>query len=233
MSSWDGTKAVSPASAVARPLDLPIQAGILVIDLGGGIAREHKDPRVPFGAITSTPFKAILQGMLFPEVWHQVAMQVGFRDMMHSMLATPRDTLTGQYTGHNIAVISRNYVNLCFRFGYHFNIIDAFCDEQARNNHIYFRFLGGASDISKRSRRASLIAAILKEFDFNVQIKGDLIISRTSNIVMSEMVHTLDILGRLVGFTRQLDVQMEDDAVMNRYVEAFLMGDYGIVGRED
>jgi len=217
--------------AMARPLDLPIQAGILVIDIGGGIAEDHKAYRVPYSAIASKPFKAILQGMLFPDVWHQVTMPVGFRDMMHSMLATPRDTLTGQYTGHNIAIISRNYVNLCFRFGYHFNIIDAFCDDQARNNHIYFRFLGGASDITKRSRRATLIAAILKEFDFNVQTKGDLVISRTSNIVVSEMEKTLDILGRLVGFTRQLDVQMENDNVMNRYVEAFLMGDYNIVAR--
>lgn len=217
---------------LARRLDLPIQAGILAIDIGGGIAPDAPADRVPFTAVRSRPFRAILQGMLFPEAWHQVQMPVSFTDMMHSMLSTPQDTLSGQYTGHNIAIISDNYVNLCFRFGYHFNIIDAFCHEVERDNHIYFRFLGGATDIAKRSRRATLIATILEAFDFSVRTRGDLVIARTSNLVESEMERTLDILGRLVGFTRQLDVQMADARAVERYAEAFLMGDYGIVARE-
>jgi len=213
---------------LARRLDLPIQAGILAIDIGGGMAPDAPRDLVPFAAIRSIPFKAILQGMLFPGAWHQEAMPVSFRDMMHSMMTTPQDTLSGQYTGHNIAIISENYVNLCFRFGYHFNIIDAFCHEVERDNHIYFRFLGGATDLAKRSRRATLIATILEAFDFSVKTRGDLVIARTGNLARSEMERTLDILGRLIGFTRQLDVQMTDDRVVARYAEAFLMGDYGV-----
>ncbi|MBA3004862.1 MAG: hypothetical protein FP813_13605 [Desulfurivibrio sp.] len=214
---------------MARGLDLPIQAGILAIDIGGGIAPDAPRDLIPFSAIRSIPFRAILQGMLFPGAWHQEAMPVSFRDMMHSMMTTPQDTLSGQYTGHNIAIISETYVNLCFRFGYHFNIIDAFCHDVERDNHIYFRFLGGATDISKRSRRATLIATILEAFDFSVKTRGDLVIARTGNLVQSEMERTLDILGRLIGFTRQLDVQMTDDQAVARYAEAFLMGDYGVV----
>ncbi|MBU4176833.1 MAG: hypothetical protein KJ730_03220 [Proteobacteria bacterium] len=214
---------------LARRLDLPIQAGILAIDIGGGIAPDAPRDQIPFSAVRSIPFRAILQGMLFPGAWHQEAMQVSFKDMMHSMMTTPQDTLSGQYTGHNIAIISETYVNLCFRFGYHFNIIDAFCHNVERDNHIYFRFLGGATDIAKRSRRATLIATILEAFDFSVKTKGDLVIARTGNLAQPEMERTLDILGRLIGFTRQLDVQMTDDQAVARYAEAFLMGDYGIV----
>lgn len=214
---------------LARRLDLPIQAGILVIDIGGGIDPDAARGPVTFTDIRSIPFKAILQGMLFPGAWHQEVMPVSFKDMMHSMMSTPQDTLSGQYTGHNIAIISENYVNLCFRFGYHFNIVDAFCHEVERDNHIYFRFLGGATDLAKRSRRATLIATILEAFDFSVKTRGDLVIARTGNLVQSEMERTLDILGRLIGFTRQLDVQMTDDRAVARYAEAFLMGDYGIV----
>ncbi len=217
---------------LARRLDLPIQAGILAIDIGGGLAPDAPRDQVPFSAIRSIPFRAILQGMLFPGAWHQEAMSVSFRDMMHSMMTTPQDTLSGQYTGHNIAIISETYVNLCFRFGYHFNIVDAFCHDVERDNHIYFRFLGGATDIAKRSRRATLIATILEAFDFSIQTKGDLVIARTSNLAQPEMERTLDILGRLIGFTRQLDVQMTDDETVAQYVEAFLMGDYGIVARQ-
>ncbi|MFZ5775240.1 MAG: PEP/pyruvate-binding domain-containing protein [Thermodesulfobacteriota bacterium] len=222
---------VMRGARLARRLDLPIQAGILVIDIGGGIAPDAPEDRVRFSDIRSIPFRAIIQGMLFPEAWHQAAMPVGFRDMMHSMLTTPQDALSGQYTGHNIAIISDTYVNLCFRFGYHFNIVDAFCHEVERDNHVYFRFLGGATDIAKRSRRATLIATILEAFDFNVRTRGDLVIARTSNLMQSEMERTLDILGRLIGFTRQLDVQMTDDQAVARYAEAFLMGDYGIASR--
>ena len=217
---------------LARRLDLPIQAGILAIDIGGGIAPDAPRDQIPFSSIRSIPFRAILQGMLFPGAWHQEAMSVSFRDMMHSMMTTPQDTLSGQYTGHNIAIISETYVNLCFRFGYHFNIIDAFCHDVERDNHIYFRFLGGATDIAKRSRRATIIASILEAFDFSIQTKGDLVIARTSNLAQPEMERTLDILGRLIGFTRQLDVQMTDDETVAQYVEAFLMGDYGIVTRQ-
>lgn len=214
---------------LARRLNLPIQAGILAIDIGGGIAPDAPRDQIPFSAIRSIPFRAILQGMLFPGAWHQETMPVSFKDMMHSMMTTPQDTLSGQYTGHNIAIISETYVNLCFRFGYHFNIVDAFCHDVERDNHIYFRFLGGATDIAKRSRRATLIATILEAFDFSVQTKGDLVIARTSNLAQPEMERTLDILGRLIGFTRQLDVQMTDDRAVARYAEAFLMGDYGVV----
>jgi hypothetical protein len=43
------------------------------------------------------------------------------------------------------------------------------------------------------------------------------------------MERTLDILGRLVGFTRQLDVRLDSDETVKQYVEAFLYGNYGLV----
>ncbi len=214
--------------SLARHLDLPIPAGIMVIDIGGGLAPQAPKGMVAFQDIASIPFRAILQGMLYPDVWHRTTMPVGLRDLMSSMLSAPPDALNGQYSGHNVAVISKNYVNLCFRFGYHFNIIDAHCDKIERENHIYFRFLGGATDICKRSRRARLIAEILLAFDFNVKTRGDLVIARASNMVQSEMERSLDILGRLVGFTRQLDVCLNNDAIVDRYAEAFLQGIYDI-----
>lgn len=213
---------------LVRPLDLPVPAGIMTIDIGGGL--KEKTPAIAdFQAVTSVPFRAILRGMLFPGVWHRKTMPVGFRDMMHSMLHAPADALSGQYTGHNIAVIGATYVNLCFRFGYHFNIIDAHCDTVARENHIYFRFLGGATDLTKRSRRSRLIADILTAFDFNVRTRGDLVIARAGNMPPHEVERSLDILGRLVGFTRQLDVLLDSDAMVDRYVEAFLQGNYEIL----
>lgn len=216
---------------LARRLSLPIATGILVIDLGGGLAPDAPANDVAFKDVTSVPFKAILRGMLYPEVWHNAPMPVGFRDMMHSMFNPAHDVVNRQYTGHNIAIIGDNYVNLCFRLGYHFNIIDAHCDAVEQNNHLYFRFLGGVTDLAKRSRRSLMIATILKAFEFNVQTRGDIVTARLSHLPVAEVERTLDILGRLVGFTRQLDVRMESDQRAEEYAEAFLSGDYGIVSR--
>jgi pyruvate,water dikinase len=214
---------------LARRMDLPIPAGLLVIDIGGGLTEHAPDDGVKFTDIASIPFHAILQGMLFPGVWHLGGMKVCVRDLMSSMLSVPADTLDGRYSGHNIAIISKEYVNLCFRLGYHFNIIDAHCSKNERDNHIYFRFLGGATDITKRTRRAVMIASILEAFDFNVRLKGDMVIARSGNMMLKEMERTLDILGRLVGFTRQLDVRLENDKIVEQYVEAFLYGNYSLV----
>jgi pyruvate,water dikinase len=217
---------------LVRRMELPIPAGILVIDIDGGLAPDAPPDQVEFKDVASVPFRAILEGMLYPDVWHRATMPVGFKDLVSSMLNAPPDAVAGQYSGHNIAVVSRDYVNLCFRFGYHFNIIDAHCHDVARDNHIYFRFLGGATDLTKRSRRAKLIALILEAFDFNVRTKGDLVIARAGNMVRSEMERTLDILGRLVGFTRQLDVRLDSDRSVEHYAEAFLLGNYDVISKE-
>jgi len=217
--------------SIVRPMKLPIPTGILVIDIGGGLAPDAPERDVPYQAIASVPFRAVLQGMLFPEIWHNNPMPVGIRDLMNSMFSPVREEAAEQYSGHNIAIIGGNYVNLCFRLGYHYNIIDAHCGEAEQNNHLYYRFLGGVTDMTKRSRRAAMIAIILKEFEFNVQTKGDLVTARLSRLPQREALYALDILGRLVGYTRQLDVCMESDADAEKYAEAFLNGDYTFTDR--
>ncbi|RUM87256.1 MAG: hypothetical protein DSZ23_06100 [Thermodesulfatator sp.] len=213
---------------ITRRLELSIPAGILCVDLGGGISEDAPQDHCELKHITSIPFRALLKGMTAPGVWHTQVMDVSLRDMVSSMINAPTDALDGQYSGHNIAIITREYVNLSLRFGYHFNIVDAYCSDFPRDNHIYFRFLGGATDLTKRSRRARLIAEILRAYDLNVKTKGDVVTARLGNMQRKDMEYILDILGRLIGFTRQLDVHMENDAQIDRYLQAFLNGQYDV-----
>ena len=133
-----------------------------------------------------------------------------------------------EYVGYNVAVISGEYLNLSIRFGYHFTVLDCYCSENARNNHVYFRFIGGATDMVKRSRRVELISSVLKEFGFTVTIKGDLLIGRLANVNRDGMEGVLDQLGRLLAFTRQLDAVLNDDASVERFVKNFIEGKYTI-----
>ncbi len=135
---------------------------------------------------------------------------------------------TSDYVGYNIAVVSREYINLSLRFGYHFTMLDCYCSENTRNNHIYFRFVGGATDIVKRSRRVQLISDILRDFGFAINAKGDLIVARLANIRQDEMEELIEQIGRLISYTRQLDAMLHDDSAVERHARNFKEGKYDL-----
>jgi pyruvate,water dikinase len=207
-------------------LDIPIPAGIVVVDIGGGLTAE-KGNRVTLDDITSVPLRAIIRGMIYPGLWKSTAVPLKMNDFLSSMMRMPDIVMdAGAHAAYNLAVASREYANLNLRFGYHFTVVDCFCSETARNNHIYFRFAGGATDLTKRSRRVGLIAAVLKEHGFSVSTKGDLLIARTANLRQEEMEVILDQLGRLISYTRQMDAELHDDGIAERYARDFLEGRY-------
>jgi len=199
-------------------LDLSVPAGLQVVDIGEGV-KPGSGRRITIEQITSLPFKAVLEGMTHPGAWRVGGVSVEVKDFLGSMLRMPDLADGGEhFAGNNIAVVSKEYVNLTLRFGYHFNLLDSYCTERAANNHIYFRFAGGATDITKRSRRIHLIDLILKEFGFVSKTKGDLIIARLSHIGQEEVLNILNIAGKLIAFTRHVE----------RYATQFLSGNYEV-----
>ena len=162
-------------------------------------------------------------------MWHSDIVPLKVGDFLSSMVRMPDITTDAEsYVGYNVAVVSGDYVNLSLRFGYHFNMLDCYMSENARNNHIYFRFVGGATDMVKRSRRVQLIALILKGQGFNLKTKGDLIIARLANLDRARMGEILDQLGRLVSYTRQMDAVIKSDDDVERYAGNFMAGDYNL-----
>jgi pyruvate,water dikinase len=213
----------------ATRLDLPVPAGIMVIDIGEGLKREGTGGTVTLGEIASVPLRAIAGGMVHPGAWHSGAISVKATDFLTSMMrATDIISDSGQFIENNIAVVSKEYMNLSIRFGYHFTMVDSYCSENTRNNHIYFRFVGGATDIAKRSRRVQFIGKVLGEYGFNIKMKGDLILARIANVRQDEMVTLLDQLGRLIAYTRQLDAVLHDDESVERYARNFFEQRYEI-----
>jgi pyruvate,water dikinase len=216
--------------AGAVKLDLPIPAGVMLIDIGGGVNNPEGRNQVSSEQITSLPLRAIIAGMTRSGIWRSDAVPLKVSDFMASMLRVPDITSeSGGRVETNMAVISRQYANISLKFGYHFIVLDCFCSENTRNNHIYFRFAGGATDMTKRSRRLQLIAAILEEYGFNIKTKGDLIVARLANIQQAEAETVLDQLGRLFSYTRQLDAVLNDDHAVERYAKSFLEGKYELV----
>jgi pyruvate,water dikinase len=208
--------------APAKKLKLSIPLGLVVIDMGGGLEESAEGPEVEPDQVVSLPLKATLDGMMTPGMWSTEPVSVDLGSFMSSLTRTFSSSLaTPKYLGQNLAMISKEYMNLSLRLGYHFNIIDAYISDKVNDNYAYFRFLGGVTDLQRRSRRARLLAELLEAHDFRVDVRGDLVVGRIKKLDTTRMVGKMKTLGHLVAFTRQLDVTMISDAEVENSKETF------------
>jgi pyruvate,water dikinase len=202
--------------------DLPLN--LILIDIGGGLEENlGKADWVEPRQIKSLPMLALWTGMDSPDVWNTDPIAADFKGLISSLTRTQTMALTGHMlAGLNVAVLSTNYLNLTLRVGYHFTVVDASLWPSSEKSSIFFRFIGGATDITRRSRRATLLSSILEEFCFKVEKKGDLVIARAVNCTEEQMRGYLNIIGRLIGFLRQLDILMRDDGTVDHYFKRFM-----------
>lgn len=198
--------------------DVPIP--LKVLNLGGGLDPMAEGNTIRADQVRSLPLKRLLAGLSQPGTWDTEPVVMDFKGLMSSLARTP-DPGSLAAGGFNLAVVSDSYMNLHLRLGYHLNIIDARMDDADDQNHIYFRFVGGAADLTRRSRRAQLLAEILGQYHFKVRVQGDLIVGRILHLSKEETGRRLKALGALVGFTRQLDVQLRHDQDVSEHVDAF------------
>ncbi len=206
----------------------PLPMRIYAVDLGGGFMPEC-GRECSVTDVVSVPFRALLQGMTHPNVhWvGAVGMDVkGFMNIVaESAMAGPeQDDRMG---GPNYAAVSKEYMNFNSRLGYHFATVDAYCGLNLNDNYITFSFKGGAADIGRRSRRATLIAAILKRLGLHTKLKGDMVTGTVAKYVCPVMEEKLDLIGRLLGSVRLLDMVLSDDGQIEWYVDEFFKGNYG------
>ncbi|PIU31911.1 MAG: pyruvate, water dikinase, partial [Syntrophobacteraceae bacterium CG07_land_8_20_14_0_80_61_8] len=188
----------------------------------GGTTATEGDRELRPEQMTSTPMRAFLEGLREPGLWGTEPVSVDFGSFMSSVTRTfSTASASPEEIGRNLAVVSREYMNLNLRLGYHFNIIDAYVVENINDNYAYFRFLGGVSEFTRRSRRARLIAEILEREGFRVEVRGDLVVGRIKKLNQEAMKTRMKLLGALVAYTRQLDVQLESDDQLSEFVEDF------------
>ena len=210
-----------------RRLKANLPLNLILIDIGGGLdTKLGKTHWVEPRHIKSQPMLALWSGMASPDAWNTDPVAVDFKGLISSLTRTQTTAVTGDVlTGLNVAVIGANYLNLTLRVGYHFTVVDASLWPTSEKNNIFLRFIGGATDITRRSRRAALLSSILEEFGFKVETKGDLVIARSVKGSEAQTHAHLAIVGLLIGFLRQLDILMKDDGSVEHYFNRF-MTDY-------
>ena len=124
------------------------------------------------------------------------------------------------------AVLSKEYLNVNFRFGYHFVILDTICSPLKEDNYILFRFSGVGGTPEGRVIRADFIKGILTKLGFMVQVKSDLIDAQFKHGSLKTMEKTLDMTGRLLGATKLMDMYLKKDLDIEFLIDDFMNGRY-------
>ncbi|MDD5643338.1 MAG: PEP/pyruvate-binding domain-containing protein [Syntrophales bacterium] len=225
MFALDADQSLEPRGCSRLRTDLPLT--LFVLDLGGGL-RTPGRAWISEDDILSRPFRALLRGFHHPQIrWAgQVAPDLkGFISVFANTMYDMGKAEKG-LGGKSFAVITDNYLNFNSRLGYHFAILDAYVSEEKNDNYISFQFKGGAAGVERRERRARLLSEILDDLGFKVQVTGDMVQARMVKYSLLETEQTLELVGLLSAFARQLDLALTSETVAARCFQAFKDADY-------
>ena len=217
----------------SRKLISQIPMIFYVFDVGGGLKEELAEKKtVTMDEIKSVPMKEVFRGLSHPDIkWSDFThfnWEEYDRIVMSGGIISPESAMLASY-----AIISHNYLNLNLRFGYHFVILDSICQENAEDNYIMFRFSGGGTEFENRALRADFLTRVLERLGFNVDKKGDLVDGQLSQEDQKATRHKLDIIGRLLGATRLMDMYLKDHNMVERFAEEFMNGRYHFATVDD
>ena len=197
-----------------------------VLDVGSGIKDNPVNENfLSPGDIASIPMKAVLKGLSNPGICWSETTHFDWKEydriVMAGGIVSADSPMFGSY-----AILSKEYLNVNFRFGYHFVILDTICSYSTENNYILFRFSGGGGSPAGRSLRANFIKEILTRLGFMVKIKSDLVDAEFRHGSLNTMKETLDMTGRLLGASKLMDMYLKDNLDIKFLIDEFMNGRY-------
>ncbi len=206
-------------NALILDSDLPFKVN--VVDLGGGLKPGLRRKARP-DQILSLPFKAFWEGVSAMR-WPQ-AKPDNVKSISSVFVKTDEQVAQGEnpYRDESYALISENYLNFSIHLGYHFSNVEAYVSDQVNDNYLTFHFHGGGSTPERRERRVRLIEAIIDRIDLQPHRKGDIIEARLAKYPAPEMLKRLTVMGKLTTYTKQLDMVLFSEGIVDWYIKDFL-----------
>ena len=220
-----------------QTISVRLKAGIPLIlnliDLGGGLkyGLTDCDAIVP-DHIESAPMRALWKGFTHPGITWKGTIQFDPKSFL-SLMASSATSEFGQVPGgESYAFLSKDYLNLSARFGYHFANLDTLCGDQGSQNYISLQFSGGAGNFLGRSLRVLFLELVLKRLGFEVSAQGDLLEAALTGFDRKPLEDKLDQLGRLLASTRLLDMALTRPEDVEHLADLFFQGDYDFLSRD-
>lgn len=213
----------------SRQLATELPLNVMVLDLGGGLsAPGPQSGSVEPSQIVSKPFQALWKGISHPSVSWTREMPANISDLA-SVLAsalTPQGGTMRALGEKSYLLVADEYMNLNSRLAYHYSLVDACLSDAPGSNYISFRFEGGGATRQRRNLRACFIAKCLAHYGFQVDRRTDLVNAWFRKAPATHTAEKLDILGRLMACSSQLDMFMTSQEVMNWYARQFVEENY-------
>ena len=206
-----------------------------VLNLDDGFNEELRGKYVHLEEITCAPMHALWDGMVAvpwdgpPAMSGSGLASVLFEATRNPALATP---FKKPYANRNYFMVSKNFMNLQSRFGFHFSTVETLASERDSENYLVFSLKGGAADMERRSTRAQFVADILADKGFSLKVIEDTVTARASALPQERVLEMVKIVGYLLMHTRQLDMIMGNQRSIDHY-RAKLEVDIASLGRND
>ena len=191
-----------------------------VLDLEGGFKHSVTGRYVRLEDIACRPMLALWDGMVAipwegpPAVSGRGLASVLFEATTNPALANP---FKKPYANRNYFIISKYFMNLQSRFGFHFSNVEALAGSRPEENYLSFSFKGGAADLERKVARARFIGDILADLGFEIAITEDVVTARRTGLSASDVERDLRVVGYLLMHTRQLDMVMNEPTAVERY----------------
>lgn len=203
--------------------NLPLE--IHVIDLGGGLSPEVADKaQVRPEDLRSRPMLAYWRGL--SQVGWSGPKPVDIAGFMSVVMSTATDAkMHERLHEKNFAIITEDYMNLSNRLGFHFATIESFLG-LPEESYVTLVFHGGGAELTRRMRRVRFLARVLKNFDFRVDLKEDSITARIDGLDAAVLEEKLELLGRLMMASKQLDMVMVSEDAVDQHYQEFISEDY-------
>lgn len=198
-----------------------------VIDLADGFRQglDNESKTVRIEDIVSLPMQAIWRGIsAFPWEGPPPISAKGFGEIIFQSAMRPDldPSVASNLTTKNYFLVSKHFCNLSVRLGYHYSMIEAYLSDLLTESYVTFRFKGGAADMRRKAVRAKLLADILLNYDFRVELRSDALLARLKKQPIEYLERRLEILGYLITHSRQLDMVMNRPHAVEQYREKFL-----------
>lgn len=205
--------------------DIPLV--LHLIDLGGGLEPGLTTcHEVTAAHLESVPMRALWKGFCHPGITWSGGVAVDARNFMQLMARGAMQGPENLPGGDSYAILSREYLNLSAKFGYHFANLDALVSDTPDQNYITLQFAGGAGSYYGKSLRLNFLGNILTRLGCKIHVTGDLLDASLTGYERASLEETLEQVGRLLACSRLLDMALTNEAEMQRMIEGFFQGDY-------
>ena len=212
---------------VARRLVSNIPVEVHIIDLGGGLRPEALNRAIVHPEdISSRPLAAYWRGV--NAVGWKGPKPVDLKGLMSVVMGTGAgENIHHKLSEKNYAIVAGEYMNLAKRLGFHFATIESYLSGP-EDSYVSLTFFGGGANIVRRARRVRFLAKVLEHVDFRVVLTQDSLTARVDGYDIPTLEEKLDILGRLMMVSKQMDMVMFSDAMVDHYYREFIAEGYNL-----